>query len=625
MLKPVDMRMVAVAALAGLLAPASLVAQEPRLLWGDTHVHTAFSADAFTMGNRDATPEVAYRFARGEPVIHPYHRARMQLATPLDFIVVADHAENLGVLREIYYRGVQLEQPGLGDRIKGWITEWRLRRLLDSGDVQAAVRNMVEESQAPAVAAADALANPPAGIVNAGALKRKSWRESTRLADEYNDPGTFTTFIGWEWSSAPGAANLHRVVMTSADSSTANTFLPYGSDQSPYPADLWAWLERTSALTGAEFIAIPHNSNISKGYMFAETSLRGEPMSAAAARTRLRWEPVVEITQIKGDSETHPLFSPDDEFADFESYNYTFDVQDGPPRFEPQRGDYIRQALQRGLALEQRVGVNPFRFGVIGSTDAHTGLATAEEDNFGGKFAADSTPETKGGNDVTGVSGWSMSAQGLAAVWAQDNTRDAILDAFRRREVYATTGPRIQLQFFGGWSYSEEALGKLSSGLLRHHGVPMGGVLPGRPGEVAPTFVLHAQRDPNGARLDRMQVVKGWLDAAGKLQEQVYDVVWSDERAPRSDGSLPVVGSTVDLKTGRYRNSIGADSLATVWTDPDFEPTMEAFYYARVLQIPTPRHLLLDALALGRQAPREGPSVIQERAYSSPIWYSPQP
>lgn len=622
MLKRFDRSRIATAMLAWLLVSPSPLAQEPVLLWGDTHVHTAFSADAFSMGNRDATPDVAYRFARGEPVIHPYHRARMQLDQALDFIVVADHAENLGVLREIYHRGVQLEDPGLADRLKGWFTEWRLRRLLDSGDVQAAVRNMVEESREPPAAAADALANPRAGIVNAAALKAKSWRESTLLADEYNDPGTFTTFIGWEWSSAPGAANLHRVVMTSADSNTANAFLPFGSDQSPYPADLWAWLERTSAATGAEFIAIPHNSNISKGYMFAETSLRGEPLSAADARTRLRWEPVVEVTQIKGDSETHPLFSPDDEFADFETYSYTFDVQDGPPRTEPQRGDYIRQALQRGLALEQRVGVNPYQFGLIGSTDTHTGLATTEEDNFGGKFAADSTPQTKGGEDVTGVSGWSMSAQGLAAVWAEANTRDAILAAFRRREVYATTGPRILLQFFGGWHYSAAALEKSDRSTLRQTGVPMGGVLPDQPGDVAPTFVLQAQRDPEGAKLDRVQIIKGWIDDAGKVHEHVYDAAWSGERAPGPDGSLPAVGNTVDLKTGRYRNNIGADSLAVVWTDPNFEPAQDAFYYARVLQIPTPRHLLLDALALGEDAPREGPSVLQERAYSSPIWYS---
>jgi hypothetical protein len=623
MLKHSNSGRIAIALMTWLLVPPSLLAQDPVLLWGDTHVHTALSADSFIMGNRDVTPDVAYRFARGEPVIHPYHRARIQLEQPLDFIVVADHAETLGVLREIYYRGVQLEDPGIADRIKGWITEWRLRNLVDGGDVGAAVRSMVKVTAEPPAAAASALANPPKGMVNAEALRTKSWRESTRLADEYNDPGTFTTFIGWEWSSAPGAANLHRVVMTSADSGTANAFLPFSSDQSPYPADLWDWLERTSAATGAEFIAIPHNSNISKGYMFAEASLRGEPISAAYARTRLRWEPVVEVTQIKGDSETHPLFSPNDEFANFETYRYTFDEQYGPPRSTPQYGDYIRQALQRGLALEQRVGVNPYQFGLIGSTDTHTGLATTEEYNFGGKFAADSTPETKGGDDVKGVSGWSMSAQGLAAVWAEANTRDAILAAFRRREVYATTGPRIVLKFFGGWQYGAESIEQTDSRLLRQHGVPMGSVLPERTDDVAPTFVLQAQRDANEARLDRVQVIKGWIDGAGELREHVYDVAWSGERVLQPDGSLPAIGSTVDLTSGRYRNSIGADTLAVVWTDPDFDPALGAFYYARVLQIPTPRHLLLDALALGQPAPREGASVIQERAYSSPIWYSP--
>jgi hypothetical protein len=623
MLIHIDSGRIAAVFLALLLVPPPLAAREPVLLWGDTHVHTALSADSFIMGNRDVTPDIAYRFARGEPVIHPYHRARIQLAQPLDFIVVADHAENLGVLREIYYRGVQLEDPGFADRIRGWITEWRLRNLVDGGDVGAAVRSMVKVTGEPPEAAATALANPPTGIVNAEALKAKSWRESARLADEYNAPGTFTTFIGWEWSSAPGAANLHRVVMTSADSETASKFLPFSADESPYPTDLWAWLERTSAATGAEFIAIPHNSNISKGYMFAETSLRGEPISETYARTRLRWEPVVEVTQIKGDSETHPLFSPNDEFADFETYRYTFDEQHGPPTSTPQQGDYIRQALQRGLALERRVGVNPYQFGLIGSTDTHTGLATTEENNFGGKFAADSTPETKGGDDVTGVSGWSMSAQGLAAVWAEANDRDAILAAFRRREVYATTGPRIVLKFFGGWKYNSGAIEHTESHLLRQHGVSMGGVLPDRTGDDAPTFVLQAQRDPDEARLDRAQLIKGWIDGAGVLHERVYDVAWSGKRALQPDGFLPAIGSTVDLTTGRYLSNIGADSLAVVWTDPDFDPALEAFYYVRVLQIPTPRHLLLDALALSQKVPREGASVIQERAYSSPIWYSP--
>lgn len=602
-------------------AVTGLESEAPKLYWGDTHVHTAYSFDAFLNNNHSATPDVAYRFARGEPVIHPYHRARMQIGAPLDFIAIADHAEYLGVAREVYYNGVQLEDAGLLDQVKGWFTERYIRRLIDGDGGFDAFIDLLPHKGDPSSSADEMWQGNTDSIINADALERKTWSSITRLADENYNPGEFTTFIAWEWSSLPGGANLHRVVMTSAGADKANQFQPFGSDDSPYPEDLWAWLDSTSESTGAEFLSIPHNSNISKGYMFPEKTLRGEPFTEEYARKRLQWEPVVEVTQIKGDSETHPVFSPTDEFADFETYQ--FYIQQEPQAYKPEPGDFIRPALKRGLSIERNLGVNPYRFGLIGSTDSHTGLATAEEGNFAGKLARDSTPETKSREDgrKNFASGWSMSASGMAAVWAQENTREAIMAAFKRREVYATTGSRIALQVYGGWQFAEADLATPEH--WRGKGVPMGGLLPAREASAAPGFVVQALKDPQSANLDRIQVVKGWIDADGQEHEVVYDVAWSGDRQPGSNGRLPAVGNTVDLGSGRYSNSIGAASLSTYWSDPDFDDSIPAFYYVRVLEIPTPRHTLLDAIALGESKAKEGASIIQERAYSSPLWYRP--
>lgn len=607
-----------------LFAPLMQARSEPVLLWGDTHVHTSISFDAFLNNNRSAGPEVAYRFARGEPVIHPLHRARVQIDKPLDFLVVADHAEYYGVGREVYFNGAQLpEDAGLLARVEGWFTQRELRKLIDGDGGWDAFVDLLPRSGDPAEAAGELWNNDDREMINAPALEAKTWNEATALADRYNVPGEFTALIGWEWSSLPGGANLHRVVFTSADGETARRFQPFGSDDSPFPEDLWAWLEKTSAETGAEFVAIPHNSNISKGFMFAESSLRGEPYDAEAARQRLQWEPVVEITQIKGDSETHPVFSPRDEFADFETYTYY--IQQEVEAYVPRPGDFVRPALKLGLELESRIGVNPYQFGLIGSTDAHTSLSTAEEDNFGGKFPGDSIPEGKTRSDGKGgvASGWSMSAQGLAAVWAAENSREAILEAFRRREVYATTGPRIALRFFGGWQFNE-ADADAADAELRERGVAMGSVLAPAVDERRPRFVVQALKDPGAANLDRIQIVKGWVDAQGEAQERVYNVAWSGKRVLGINGTLPAVVDTVDRRTGRHSDRNGAASLSTVWRDPAFDPAQRAFYYARVLQVPTARHVFLDALALGKDAPDEGAAVIQERAYSSPIWYRPQ-
>ena len=625
------------ACVALLLGQVAAADESRRVLWGDTHLHTSYSFDAFLNGNRSADPDAAYRWARGLPVIHPFHRARVQIETPLDFLVVADHAEYLGVVRKLYLD----VKDGPGAKFAA-----QIRQAIDGGSGAKVFAGVLPEAVIEPgdtrdpisdVGAPNRLAVPDDGEP----LRRDAWAETTAAADRHNEPGRFTAMIGWEWSSLPNGANLHRVVMTSADGETARRFMPYASSDSSYPDDLWAWLEKTSTETGAEFVAIPHNPNISKGYMFGPTSLDGTPYTAESARTRARWEPVTEVTQYKGDSETHPDLSPDDPFADFETYGSY--IQQNHQPYAAQVGDYARSALRRGLEIEERVGVNPYKFGMIGATDSHSGLSAPEEDNFWGKMAVDSTPETKD-RFAAGrkVNGWNIGAQGLAAVWAEENTRESIFAAFRRREVYATTGPRMQVRFFGGWAFREwdaEAADLASVGYGK--GVSMGGDLKRPPadpsawrklfgarGVSAPSFLVHASKDPKGANLDRVQIVKGYLAADGRAadgqsRERVYDIAWSGDREPDASGRLPAVGNTVDLETGAYTNDIGAAELATVWTDPDFDPGQRAFYYVRVLEIPTPRHSLLDAIALQAEPSDAQPPTLQERAYTSPIWYTP--
>lgn len=338
----------------------------------------------------------------------------------------------------------------------------------------------------------------------------------------------------------------------------------------------------------------------------------------------MKWEPVTEVTQIKGDSETHPKFSPDDEFADFETYDFYIQTDKGVNTVSP--GDYVRPALKLGLAIQKEVGANPYKFGFIGSTDSHSGLSSPEESNFWGKMATDSTPETKTPviGRPNGADGWNMSASGLAAVWATENTREAIFAAFKRKETYATSGPRMRVQLFAGWSFPEGAeIAENFAELGYSHGVPMGGDLLANSDAEAPEFLVRAVKDPNDANLDRVQIVKGWVDAAGKQHERVYNIDWSGDRTLDANGKLDAVGNTVDLKTARYTNSIGQAEFATRWKDPDFDAAQMAFYYARVLQIPTPRNGLYDSLALQLEEPPRGPKTIQERAYTSPVWYTP--
>lgn len=599
---------------------------ETKVLFGDTHLHSAYSFDAFLNDNHSAFPDDAYRWARGLPVIHPTNRVRATIETPLDFLVVSDHAEVLGVITELHSDRSLLSEMGLWGSFKRWITLGITDYLIDSGRAEMVFTYGLPK---PAVGTGhDPVADENGIVVDAGlgdttVIREHVWADIVGAAERHNRPGTFTSLIGWEWTSTPTGANLHRVILTPDGADKASQFLPYGSDVSQYPQDLWAWLEETGQRTGTRFLSIPHNSNLSKGYMFDEITLDGSLITADYAVTRMAFEPVVEVTQVKGDSESLPD-SPGDTFSDFETYQYY--LQAYGTDYKPEYGDYARSALKRGLSIAKNIGINPYKFGMIGSTDSHTGLSSPEEDNFWGKYPNDSTPETKDQAIIGDAanSGWSMSASGLAAVWAKENTREEIYAAFKRKEVYATTGPRLRLQMFANWMFPENAHRDSEMAEIGYaYGVPMGGDLTRAEGKQTPTFLLRAVKDPVGANLDRIQMIKGWLDEAGKQHEKIYNVAWSDGRALDVKGELPSVGSTVDLNTGRHSNIIGASELSVMWEDPDFNSAQQAFYYSRVLQIPTARHSLFDAIALQSIDLDNGPSTIQERAYSSPIWYTP--
>ena len=603
-----------------LLFAASPAGAEKELLWGDTHVHTSYSTDSYLNQNFSIDPDAAYRFAKGESVAHPSTGANVQLETPLDFLVVADHAESFGVVRRANEYGLPRQGLGFVDSVKSWGIEKVFRFLSGRPDSIVEVLKFASPDTQDVVEAAK---NPARlNIPNADVVARDAWVATTAASDAHNDPGRFTALIGWEWSSIPAGANLHRVVFTSSDANVAQRFTPFSSSTSSYPEDLWDWLSQTSSETGADFVAIPHNSNISRGFMFpAEKRLRDTPIDRDWIDRRSRWETVVEATQIKGDSETDPAVSPEDPFADFESYPHYISPE--PIPFRPGPADFVRSGLRTGLEIEARLGANPYRFGLIGSTDSHTGLATAEEPNFWGKFPTDSTPADRAKN-VNNIEkfGWVVSASGLAAVWAEDNSRDAILQAFKRREVYATTGPRIALRVLG-FASDRIADGETpDSEGVRDFAVPMGGELTGL--NSAPSFLIEATKDPKSAHLDRVQMIKGWMHGE-KSHEAVYDVVWSGNRMRDGQGRVPRVPDTVDGRTGHYSNAYGASTLAAVWTDPDFDASQSAFYYVRVLEIPTPRHSTLDAVASGGEASDTGqPVSIQERAYSSPIHYRPR-
>jgi hypothetical protein len=588
-----------------------------RPLWGDTHLHTSFSMDAGAFGAR-LGPADAYRFARGEEVVSSTGQ-RVKLSRPLDFLVVADHSDGQGTFPRLFAGDPEVLASETGRRWYDMVQKG------GEDGVKAALEIISGFSQGTLPKGFVTLPGSPAF--------RSAWEQTIKAAEEANTPGTFTAFIGYEWTSNTGGNNLHRVVIFREGASKAGqtepftTVKPLGSDN---PRDLWQWMHAYEEKTGGHVLAIAHNGNLSNGLMFPMIeSFTGKPVDREYAEMRRRWEPLYEATQIKGDGEAHPFLSPTDEFANFERWDKGNLDLSAAKQPEMLQYEYARSALKLGLKLEQDLGVNPYKFGMIGSTDSHTGLATMEEDNFFGKHSgAEPSPDRmthpfmKLGDKV--VVGWETSASGYAAVWARDNTRESLFEAMQRRETYATTGTRMLVRFFGGWDFAPgDAATRSPASIGYRKGVPMGGDLSRAPAGKVPTFLVAALKDPIGANLDRIQVVKGWLDARGELQEKVYDVVWSGDRKPGPDGKLPPVGNTVDVANATWTNTIGTSELITVWRDPAFDPALRAFYYVRVIEIPTPRWTAYDAKYFGLQPAKDIPLTLQERAYTSPIWYTP--
>jgi hypothetical protein len=590
-------------------SPYAKQAYATQVFWGDTHLHTALSVDATIFGATLGL-EDAYRFARGEEV-RASSGQRVKLSRPLDFLVVADHAEALGTMDELLKGNPEMMKD---PTLKRW------RELFNSGPAggQEAYTEMNRASTEGTTP--EALNDPK--------LLRTIWDNYIKTGDRFNEPGRFTALLGYEYTSNYKTNNLHRVVIYRDSEERVRELLPFSALDSENPEDLWKSLQAYEAETGGQVLAIPHNGNMSGGMMFALSTFAGEPLTEAWAKERARWEPLYEITQMKGDGEAHPMLSPNDEFADYETWDkMTIGGLPNSPENIP--FEYARSALKNGLELEAKLGTNPFKFGFIGSTDSHTALAAVEEDNFFGKHSGVepsaermTSPVAKVRDQV--VLGWEMSASGYAGVWATENTREALWDALKRKEVYATTGPRIIVRFFGGWDFVEQdAHTRRPAQAGYAKGVPMGGDLTNAPKGKVPTFLVAALKDPIGGNLDRYQIVKGWMDAEGELHEKVYDVAWSGDRKPGKDGKLPAVGNTVDEKEATWTNTIGANELIAVWKDPDFNPEQPAFYYGRVIEIPTPRWTAYDTKHYGLQPPPEAPMTTQERAYTSPIWYTP--
>lgn len=587
--------------------------------WGDTHLHTGLSPDAGLFGNTTG-PDEAYQFARGDQVMASSGQPA-RLARPLDWLVLTEHSDAMGMISDII-RGT----PNVLATEQG--TRWNA--------------GLNEGGEAAAAAALDLIANFSQLTIDPNLVRSympgapgyaSVWHSIVDAAERYNEPGRFTAFIGYEWTSVPQGNNMHRNVVLRDNGDKARmvepmvTIEPFGSTD---VMKLYDWLEMYEAKTGGKAFALAHNGNISNGRMFpTDTRYNGEPVTAEYAKRRARWEPLYEITQIKGDGETHPYLSPNDEFADYETWDAgNLDLSEGKTPDMLER-EYARSALMNGLALEENLGSNPYKFGFSGATDSHTSLSAVEEDNYFGK-ATNVEPrpgrwehpftETENG----AFEGWELVASGYTGVWAMENTRASLWDAMMRRETYGTTGPRMTVRFFGGWEFEDNDLNSRQPAFRGYEkGVPMGGDLRAKTGE-APSFMVYALRDPIGANLDRIQIVKGWQNADGSLSEKVYNVAWSGDRAPGTDGKLPPVGNTVDIASANWTNTIGAPELGTVWTDPDFDPTQSAFYYARVLEIPTPRWVVYDAFRYNLDLPEEAEATGQERAYTSPIWYTPE-
>jgi len=607
-------------------SPYADVDHPTNVYWGDTHVHSSWSPDAGGSGNEKLTPIDAFRFAKGEPIV-AHNGQTVRLRRPLDFLLVSDHSEYLGL-----YPMLEEGYPAL----LATETGQRWRQLIDEGR-----RGRVGGEFAASLSSGRDLVGDRSFVPHV-------WKQVVANADRMNEPGIFTAFIGYEWTSMPGTANLHRNVLFRDGADLTRDLVPFSAVESQDPEALWAFLGDYEARTGGRVLAIPHNSNMSAGRMFETTRFDGSPQTPDYAERRMRFERVVEATQIKGDSEATTATSPDDEFADFENWDaYAGMGVIGPHEDWMYGGEYVRPALGRGLELRQALGVNPFAFGLIGSTDAHTSLATADDVDFWGKFSSnepyagrDQDPFAQLEMPEDATFDFSIAARelpdqlytaslvssGYAAVWAHENTRASLFDAMARRETYATTGPRMVVRFFGGWGYEAEDATRPDLARVGYEGgVPMGRELGAGPEGLSPRFLISALRDPEGANLDRAQIVKQWLDPeSGAVLERIYDVAVSDGRTIDGDGrARKVVGSSVDVKRARYTNTIGEDALITWWADPDFDAATPAVYYVRVLEIPTPRWTTYDAAKFGTKRPETVPASVQQRAYTSPIWYTP--
>ncbi|MGI9473684.1 MAG: DUF3604 domain-containing protein [Rubripirellula sp.] len=582
-----------------------------QVFFGDTHLHTALSMDAGTFGNRLGL-EDAYRFCRGEQVTSATG-LQAKLGRPLDFVVIADHSDGMGVF-ELLKKGDS--RVVVDDQTRSWHEGIRAG------------------GQAAVDAALDLITTFSQGKTpfptNSPELSRPVWDECVKMAELYNEPGKFTALIGYEWTSLVKGNNLHRVVIYRDNSDKAGSVLPYTLADSADPEDLWDALAAYEKKTGGRVLAIPHNGNLSNGLMFDVETLSGGKLTREYAETRQRWEPLYESTQIKGDGEAHPFLSPNDEFADYETWDLgNLDMSQAKTK-SMLAGEYTRSGLKRGLEFEEQFGVNPFKVGQVGSTDSHTSLSAVEEENFFGKHSG-VEPSAKRASHVTlggehgKIYGWQMAASGRAAVWAIENTREALWDAMKRRETYATTGSRMLVRFFGGWEFEEQdALSRLPADVGYRKGVPMGGDLRKRNGDQSPSFLIAAMKDPMSGNLDRIQVIKGWVGDDGKAQERIYDVAVSDDRTIDQQGRCKTpVGNTVDVKNAVWTNTIGDPELSVVWTDPDFDPAQRAFYYARVIEIPTPRWTAYESKRFGVDMPKGATMTTQERAYTSPIWYAP--
>jgi hypothetical protein len=590
-----------------------------QVFWGETHLHTGLSLDAGLFGNTTGH-DTAYRLARGEQITTSTGQP-LKLSRPLDFLVITDHSDMMGIATDI-----QNGAPNILANPKG--KEW--------------ADGFAKGGKAAGEAAFDLIGNFAQGTVPAELLEQYSpgapvydniWEKIIKAAETYNDPHRFTAFIGFEWTSVPKGFNLHRNVILRDGGNRAGqvvpmtTLPPVGSTD---PLELYKWLEAYEEKTGGRALALAHNGNLSNGWMFpVDKTYAGGRVNKEYVALRAKWEPLYEVTQIKGDGEAHPSLSPDDEFADYGTWDVgNLDITElKKPEMLP--GEYAREALKQGMMLEEKLGTNPYKFGMVGATDAHTSLAAVEEDNFFGKSVTTEPSATRVSHPFVksalgAFEGATLVASGYQAIWATENTREALFDAMMRKETYATTGSRVLVRFFGGWDFNADDLRSRQPAFLGYEkGVPMGGDLTMAPSGKSPTFMVIALRDPIGANLDRVQIVKGWMDDGGDLHEKVYDVAWSDGRKPDANGKLPPVGNTVDIEAANWTNTIGASELATTWSDPDFDADESAFYYVRVLEIPTPRWVLYDKVRLGAEVPKGVELIHQERAYTSPIWYTP--